>query len=174
MTALHIWRSHRAAVPGPASDAQCRNPRGPKAWFFFGAVLDAHKLTAEAEHCYRNALELDPSDHFVVYNYAMLIASLGNRHDDAIAMFERASRLMFDYLPVWYRLGRLHMEKGDIEKAKKMYEAAMALNTDMPAVHYELGQINITLGDTDSGIEHLKRAQSIPDGQVVEHEPRCS
>lgn len=144
------------------------NPRASKSWFFYGAVLDAHKLISEAELCYRYALELDPNDRLLIYNYAMLIASTGNRHDEAIAMFERASRLMSDYLPVWYRLGRLRLEKGELEQAGKMYDMAMALHIDMPAVHYELGQIHVSLGDTDSGIEHLKRAaELLPDDSSI-------
>ncbi|MCH7545132.1 MAG: tetratricopeptide repeat protein [Planctomycetes bacterium] len=144
------------------------NPRSSKAWFYYGAVLDAHKLIAEAEICYRKAQELDPNDRLLIYNYAMLIASTGSRHDEAIAMFERASQLMSDYLPVWYRLGRLRLEKGEIEQAKKMYDVAMTLHIDMPAVHYELGQIYVSLGDMYSGLEHLKRAaELLPDDSSI-------
>ena len=58
-------------------------------------------------------------------------------------------------------LGRLHVRKGELERACEFFKKATAINRlDVVSYHY-LGQIYHRLGDIDAAVENLSRAMEI-------------
>ena len=65
-------------------------------------------------------LEQDPKDHFVRYAVALEYAAAGDTVQ-AIARIEALIADEPDYLGAYYKLGQLHDQNGDSEKALDVY-----------------------------------------------------
>ena len=69
---------------------------------------------------------LMPSDPFPTYALGLEYIELGNR-SEAIAFFEETMLKFPNYLPVYYQLGLLLSENGEIQRAKTIFEAGMLI-----------------------------------------------
>ena len=66
-------------------------------------------------------LQEDPKDSFLRYAVAVEYAAAGN-HREAITRIESLVADQPDYLGAYYKLGQLHEQTGDAEKALDVYK----------------------------------------------------
>ena len=69
---------------------------------------------------------LMPSDPFPTYALGLEYQEMGEAIK-AIAFFEETMLKFSDYLPVYYQLGLLLAENGEIQRAKTIFEAGMLI-----------------------------------------------
>ncbi len=89
-----------------------------------GVAYEKEGLLEDAEHCWRQALTLDPNNADTLLDLGRL--ALGRkRFDEAVAMFERSAELSPDSVDPVYNLSRAYRLKGDIAKSQH-YETLVA------------------------------------------------
>lgn len=69
---------------------------------------------------------LMPSDPFPTYALGLEYHEMGEAAK-AIAFFEETMHKFPDYLPVYYQLGQLLAENGEIQRAKAIFEAGTTI-----------------------------------------------
>jgi Flp pilus assembly protein TadD len=57
------------------------------------------------------------------------------------------------------QLGRLYMEKGDLNAARNALEQAVALETQKASLHFQLGQVYRKIGETEKAKHEFATAQ---------------
>jgi tetratricopeptide (TPR) repeat protein len=135
-----------------------------EAWGNLGALYDAHSLFDPAEICYRRAVELAPDDFRWAYLLAVVRDIGGGTPDELVPLFEAASRIDRDYVPVYVRLGDALARHGRNDEARLQLERAVALAPEIAVTHRLLGQLMLATGDLDTAERHL--------GRALELEPR--
>lgn len=147
-----ITQARQEVVARPAS--------GP-AWAAFARVLDAHKMTAQAEVAYRRALELGGEDPELSYNLASLLDARGELIE-SLDRFRRFAGMSPNYPPVHFRIGRSLAVQGDMNGAAQEYRRALALDPNLKIARRGLGQALISLNELPAAKAELERVAATP------------
>jgi protein O-mannosyl-transferase len=102
----------------------------------------------EALKAYRQALELDPSNRFTLYNLGLLYTTLGD-YDNAHAMLNRLLTVSPDHVMGLAALGNLYRYREQYDEAEKVYGRAHALQPDAMEVVVSLGELALIRGQLD-------------------------
>lgn len=113
----------------------------------------------EADRLLKKCLELDPNNHAVLYDRAM-IAYEQQAFAEALSYSEQASILAPDNN--WYKLLKadLYIGEGSYKKAEKMYESVLESDPDAVEYNYELSMIRYRMGDLDGAVDALEQIES--------------
>jgi tetratricopeptide (TPR) repeat protein len=122
-----------------------------------GALFLLLEVEAQADACFRSAHALEPKEFRWPYYAGHLAMTAGNT-EQALAYFEAARELDPDYPPLYLRLGKLHLDRGELTEAR----AALEKIADTPgleaAANYYLGQIANLERRYEDAVAHLEKA----------------
>lgn len=141
--------------------AVVQNPGSADAWWRLAAACDVHKLYAPAVKAYRRASVLAPDDFRIIYNLATAFEEQATDSDEAVELFQKASRLRPDYPIVHMRLGDTLSKRGRLAQSRDAYLRAVELDPNLARAHRSLGQVLLSLNDVDNALTHLERAAAL-------------
>ena len=95
------------------------------------------KLNIPPECWLDRALAFKPSDEKVYLIYGIYLHRLG-KHDLALHRYKQAEKLAPNYSEVYYNMGLLYLDKGDIDHAVEYAKKAYALNYPLPGLRHRL------------------------------------
>lgn len=114
------------------------DPNLPKTYFFLGQSLIRANRFDEAETALRRAVEIDPADASSKYQLAFTLIERKIKLDEAFSLLEDAVRLRPDFAEAHYQIGKLNLEKNEVEKAIQHLEAAARADSNKEYVFYQL------------------------------------
>ncbi len=88
---------------------------------------------AKASACYRQAVELDP-DIFIAYFYLAASLNVLGRQREAIEAMEKARDIRPGNAAVYYNLGLLSQQAGNLREARAYWQEALTLVQTDPAL----------------------------------------
>ena len=91
-------------------------------------------------------LQNDPRDPFLAYVLALEYNNLGQL-DDAVELLEGLRLNEPDYVPTYYQLALIRMERGESEEARRVIEEGMALTISKDAKTH--GELRALLDELD-------------------------
>jgi len=127
-------------------------------WGNLASLYDAHSLFDPAEVCYRRAVELAPGDFRWAYLLAVVRDIGGGTPDELVPLFEAASRIDPNYVPIYVRLGDALARHGRNDEARRQLERAVELAPEIAVTHRILGQLMLSVGDLDAAEPQLEIA----------------
>ena len=122
-------------------------------------LLDSHAFDAleAAEHCYREAQRLDPSDHRWPYLYAFAAQTQG-KLDAAAASYRRVLAIEPDLIPALHRLAESEAARGQPDEAAALWNRALEVEREFAPALYGLGSLALDRGDVQTAAGFLERA----------------
>jgi tetratricopeptide (TPR) repeat protein len=115
---------------------------------------------------FAKALEADPREIAVRPLYGWSLYSLGEL-DAAEEMFESLLERKPDYAPAHYALGKIHLDRDQVDAARAHFERTVGLATEQgdPAMagraHARLGDLHVRLGDLEAAKRELELAVAL-------------
>ena len=119
-----------------------------------GAFSAAGRLTEAKEH-YEEALRQRPDLAALHFNYARLLARLGE-NDQARGEYERAFAILPDYR-IPYALGELDEATGNHDSARQHYAESLRLEPNQAAAHRRLGILLVAVKQPADAIQHFEQ-----------------
>ena len=99
-------------------------PASSEDWSQLGVVLAKQKKYDDAVHAFRQALQLNPRDAWVLQNLAQSLNDLG-RHDEAIREYRHALAINPRFGLAWLGLGQIFEDMGQKSEAEDCYQKAL-------------------------------------------------
>jgi tetratricopeptide (TPR) repeat protein len=124
------------------------------AWVQRGIDLEAES-PENAEHAYRQAIELDPDHADAHVNLGRLLHEAG-RAADAAAHYRRALAAHPDHATAWFNLGVALEDLRRPADARAAYEHAVRFNDGFADAHYNLASLCERRGDRRAALRHLR------------------
>jgi Flp pilus assembly protein TadD len=134
-----------------------------------GKALTHSKSYTEAAQELKSALRIDPSDVQTKYDLALTLVQIG-KADEAQTQLEELAQLGSMNPDVYYRLGKLQLEKADTKSAILSFQKAVGLSPESEMVHLELASAyrrDARLADAD---REMKLAETIRDSRGSTHQ----
>ena len=138
------------------------------AHYLLGNALYAQNRFADAEACYRCALDTAPAYAEAHNNLSALLYAQG-RVDDALASCRRALELKPDYADAWSNLGTALVEKGDLNQAVFAYQAAVRCKPLMADTEKKLGDVFRFMGEAEMSRAAYRQALALAPATVGMH-----
>lgn len=113
-------------------------PPMPKINYFIGQSLIRLNRYDEAERAFQKELAINPTDESSKYHLALTLIERKIKTDDAVKILNEAIALKPDYADAQYQLGKIYIERGDIEKAISQLEAAASSDAKKDYIRYQL------------------------------------
>lgn len=114
------------------------NPNLPKANYLMGQALIRLNRFADAEKAFAREAELDPRDFLSKYHLALTLIERKLETARAVTLLEEAIALKSDYADARYQLGKIFIEKGEINRAIEQLERAAISDDKKDYIHYQL------------------------------------
>lgn len=111
----------------------------------------------EAESLCKNILELDDGDFYTLQCFG-IIQYFHKNYDVAIDYLLRALKIRPDDSTLYYNLGIVYKEKGEIDKAIESYRRAIEGNPDFADAYNNLGILLKEKGVLDDAMEYFGKA----------------
>lgn len=137
-----------------------QDPMDTEAWIKLSLIEKGLGNYAQAEHCARRALVLDPKLGYGHYAVGQALHSQGLRAG-AIESYRAAIQHMPDFADAHYLLGLALQEQGVVPEAMASFQQALQLRPAFFEPLAELGGIHIDLGQVAAGLAFLQRAQAL-------------
>src|SRR6185503_9386197 len=106
---------------------------------------------------YTNAISADTSLFQAYYQRATAFLGLG-RQDEAQADLKKVTELEPGFARAYRGLGQLHLDKGQVEEAKRALARAIELDPKLTGVRIYYASACLRTGDPQRAIEHLRFA----------------
>jgi len=110
----------------------------PKTHLFLGQSLIRSNRFDEAEKALRRAVALDPSDSSSKYQLAFTLIERKINPEEAVMLLEESIRLRPDFAEAHYQLGKINLEKNELEDAIRHLEAAAKADNTKEYIYYQL------------------------------------
>jgi tetratricopeptide (TPR) repeat protein len=123
-------------------DAQARN------YTRLGDMLRTRGRLKGATYEYEKALHFDPLSPIILNRLASTLSAYGE-YDKAKEKLTPLFELHPEYLETYTNLGKIYLEKGNLNKAEEAYTQAISINPFNPEIHMALISIYKKLGRTD-------------------------
>lgn len=120
---------------------------------------------AKAELHYRKAMEVDPSDARLNYNWGVM-QGLQNNLDEAGKAFRRALDTDPSYADAHAQLGEVLWQQEKREEALQQYRKAIEADPGHRRAHLLLGQGLIYFDRVEKGLDHLRQTVRVEDRQT--------
>ncbi len=112
---------------------------------------------AECERVFRLALDHNPADFMVNFDFAYMQAGFGN-WPEAIRYFLRCTAIRPDVGGIWRALGKAYRENGEFQRSREALEKSAALDPDHAPIFIDLAQTWLKLGDGAAAEEAAREA----------------
>ena len=106
--------------------------------FYIGQSMIRLNRLDEAEAAFRKAIAAEPNDESSKYHLAFTLIEKKTSADEASALLKQALSIRPDYADALYQLGKIAVERGEIEKAIEQLEAAARADKTKEYVFYQL------------------------------------
>ena len=113
-------------------------PQTPKINFFIGQSLIRLNRFDEAEKSFRQELRINPVDESSKYHLAFTLIERKINADETVSLLKEAIELRSDYAEAHYQLGKIYIERGEIEKAIEHLEIAARSDQSKDYIYYQL------------------------------------
>lgn len=141
-----------------------------RAYGRLGARLLLEEVETQADACLRNAMELDPNELRWPY-YAGYMAMLAGNLDRALQYFERARQIDPEYPPLALRLGKVQLDRGDLDAAEQAFTAVVDRPQLRSPAHYYLGQVALLQRRFGDAVDQLQAALAANPEATEAHYP---
>jgi len=132
---------------------------------FYVALAESYNATKQYEKsdaAFEEALRIDPSDAFVMNNYAYYLAQRKTKLDSAANLSARSNELQPGMASFEDTYAYVLFRQGKHEDALVWMKKAMAHGEVSADMHEHMGDILFHLGKTDEAVNEWKQAASIP------------
>ncbi|MEO5857921.1 MAG: tetratricopeptide repeat protein [Pyrinomonadaceae bacterium] len=113
-------------------------PDLPKTYLFLGQSLIRTNRFDEAEKVLRRAIVIDPADASSKYQLAFTLIERKINLDEAVSLLEESIRLRPDFAEAHYQIGKLNLERNEVEKAIGHLEEAARADSGKDYIYYQL------------------------------------
>ena len=155
--------------PAMTSTTEANATRG-EALGEMGRLLMAAEYYEAAEHCFQDALRLQPADRRWTYLLAQLYR-LRHEPDRAVEAFERALRLQPDDVPTLVWLGTAYLEINQPDRAEPLFERALDRQPNLVSALYGLGRVALARKDYNGAVRSLSAALQVDPRASIVHYP---
>lgn len=121
--------------------ALARCPERAELHHHCGRVLERLGKVDRAIECGQRAVQCDPRCVRALVDLARWYRQAA-RDDDALRSLERIVAAGFEYADVYYQIGSLHQQRGEVEKAASAYRRALTINPHYGAAREALGALS--------------------------------
>lgn len=135
-------------------------PQSAEAWGELGMLLLAHDLRSEARTCLTQAAELEPRDFR--WPYFLGYSLEGRDFGGALAHYERALQLRFEYVPLRLRMAQILMRLGKLDRCRSILDESRQAEPDNPHVLVLRGRLAVLQNDDRLAEELLTKAATLP------------
>ena len=125
-----------------------------------GMVYQLRGKFTDAEHYFRQGLDIDPQYNNARYNLANLLTQQG-KYDEAIWNYTHILKRIPDHAPARTNLGATLYTIGRFDEAIEQLGHALELGDNNVVAHYGLANAFNSVGRTDKAIEHYRRTLQI-------------
>ncbi len=146
-----------------AESAVRSDPDRADAWLTLGMTYSASKLTDLAAQCYQQAINRDAARPRIWYLLAYCETNLGE-FTRAIASLEQASILGPSYAPIFWRLGFLHLDTGNVDEADRAFTTATEIDPNDAAGWTGRARVHLERREYESAVallEDLRRRSPV-------------
>ncbi len=141
-----------------------KRPRDPWLHYHYSEFLRSVKRDFEGCLEHLQVLQTAFPDYALAHSKAGLAFDKLDRHEDAIACFERALEIDPDSADDWSYLGQTYGRAGDNDRAVEFYQRALEHNPAHGGVLNNLGLAYGNLGHSDLAVDSFRRAiEAAPD-----------
>ncbi len=131
-----------------------------------GAQSEARRELAEADRCYRQALELKPGDGEILFALGR-IAEFDRRNEEAISLYREAAATRPEDRSIAFALGAMLLESRRFKEAEEVCAAGLKLDPEHHLMRSNYAGALIEQGRREEALPHLERLrEQLPDGQA--------
>lgn len=117
------------------------------------------RIASAVEHA-REAVQIDPGDGHLRFNYGILLAHpQQDQIEDAIVQLRVAAE-DYAFPDAWNELGRIYLDRGDWKKARRVLVNGLAAKPGDPRMRKNLARAKLKLGELESALADLKGIES--------------
>lgn len=139
-------------------DTITKNPQSYMAYSNMAVLFASKGQIDESLDLFQKALEIEPDDGDVHYDYAITLKQKG-RIDEAISHYRKAARLEPERrAEIYNSLGVALRQKRKLSEAIGYYRKALELTSRSPGIYYNLGNALAEYGKLDEAAECYNRA----------------
>ena len=113
-----------------------------------------------AEHFYRTALQLDPSNFDAIVNLGALMAATA-RGELAVKEYRRALALAPDNVDALLGMGSLQMDMGDVKSGLVTFKEASKLNQEHAPLCHNLANAYLANGEVQEAMDMYQRSLAL-------------
>ncbi len=140
-----------------------------RAYGRLGAYLLLLEVETQADACLHNAMQLDPEELRWPY-YAGYMAMLAGNLERALGYLERAAAIDAKYPTLYLRLGKVQLDRGELDAARIAFEQAVEVPELRAPAQYYLGQIALLERRYSDARAYLEAAlEANPDATEVHY-----
>jgi len=164
----HATRSYLAVWKTSETLGRHMQHLAPRAWplhDFMGNVFLQDGKNREAADEYRQALQRNPNEADLHYNFGLALARQGQT-DEAVAQYREALRLKTNHLKAHNNLGIVLARQGHHDAALAEYRLAVDLNPELEATYTNLGQELAQKGQLDEAVKNFNRVLQLKPDQA--------
>lgn len=142
-----------------SSDSCCRSNRG-KLWNELGLVMLGEENLSDADHCFSEALKIDPLDVSAVYNQAN-IALHQDSFDKAIGLYERALLVEPDFVGALFNLALCFLYSSQYWSAQPLFKRAATLQPDNHSANYWAAETFLRTESFKEALPYFEQAYAL-------------
>jgi len=120
-----------------------------------GVCYGVEGALEEALEAFKEATMLDPHEVMALYN-AGYVHNMLNQTEDALKCYQEAEATGEDVFEVFFQLGKLYLDQGDLDAAKTYLEKAARLQPESWITSLHLGECCEGLHMTDEAVTHYE------------------
>jgi arylsulfatase A-like enzyme/tetratricopeptide (TPR) repeat protein len=133
------------------------DPEVIDAWFMLGnEFYKARRYDTAITH-FKKALELKPDYDLAIINLANCYRAL-DKDDAALAGYEHYLTVDPKNAYVWYQVGEIYLDRGDIGAAEKRFQKALEIDASVAAARNALGVVAHKRGQLDAAEREINAA----------------
>ena len=134
---------------------------GSKTYWFNLGVANGHlKMPAEAEACYKKALDIDPTDLDSTNNLGMVYWDMG-RYEDALVLFDKLQGLNPSSLDAKLNVAACHIRLGQRKEAIEIWKEVIRANPNRHDIRLDLADALWNDGDFPGARYHYAQVHQI-------------
>lgn len=137
------------------------SPNIAKANYYVGQSLIRLNRFEEAETFFTRELALNPSDYLSKYHLALTLIERKVEPEKTVSLLEETISLKYDYGDARYQLGKILLEKGEVQKAIEQLEIASSSDPNKDFIQYQLSIAYRRAARKDDADRALKRYQDL-------------
>ena len=145
-------------VPGAIEELKAAlklDPENVNVLNSLGVCYGVSGALEEALRTFREAARIDPNEVMALYNTGY-VHDLLNRTEDALACYRQAEDTGEEVFEVLFQLGKLYLDRGELDTAKTYLERAVRLQPDAWIAYLHLGECCEALHMTDEAVTYYE------------------